>query len=179
MANTENNIKSEFWSKVEKDFIKSDLNIKDFAESKELVYSTVYKWSRRNNWIKKREKIKQENLLSGKVDFDAKCASALLKGLAIIDKAVAHGIDARSTPALMRCIRDIQEGMYRLMDIPLPKQRIENENKDDTPRDNFKDFIMEQIRALQPQDLMDTGYTELNQTNGNNGVSENGNGKDD
>jgi len=174
MANTENNIRSEFWKQIEKEFMQTDASLKEFASNKELAYSTVYKWSCRNNWIKKREIMRRENLLAGKVDFDTRCASTLMKGMDTIDKAMEFGIDAKSTPALMRCIRDIQEGMYRLMDVPLPKQRIETDDTNKTPIDEIKDTIIEQIRNLEPSDL--DGLVTIDT---NNGQNQNGNGTND
>jgi len=135
----------EKWSKIEEDFINYTGSIKDFVTDNELVYSTVYKHSRAGNWIKKRDDRRRDDLLAGKVAFDEKVNETLDRALLIIE----DNMDSKNVTGMIKTLESIVNTRYRIMDIPLPKQRIEDVTDTKAPADEFEERVKEQLQKIQ------------------------------
>ena len=138
------------WKNIEEQFMKWDGTIKEFVKNKELVYSTVYKHSCTGNWIKKRDDRKRDELLSGKVPFDEKVDKTMDMAMEIICRNLETGIiKGRDLANTVNTVERIQAVKYRMLDIPLPKQRVEDVTDIKAPADEFEERVKEQLQKIQ------------------------------
>ena len=175
MALEQNHRTESEWLKIERDFLSSDMTLDEFATAKDIPKSTIYKHSTKKNWLKKREAQFKENIQSGKIKFDTECLE--LTGLAMQNiRGMLPNSDEKETAGMIATIEKIQAIKYRIWDIQLPKQLVENTDAPPTPRDGLKDKLIEQIRDLQPEDFDDNnaGYLEVNYSNTNGNPNGNG-----
>lgn len=132
------------WKEIRDKFLKYAGTITEFCSDNELTFSTVYKHSSKENWIKQREALRLQDLKSGKVPFDEKVESTMNLAMDKIKTELeSKDFKAKNLPVVVNTVERIQAVKYRMLDIPLPKQPIEIEKKPDSPMESITKGLAE------------------------------------